>query len=267
MDNVNKTLYIPLYGKAFVSRKGCILTDKKAEEIWAAEGFVLKGKSASKWLAYYMGIRAAVFDDWTRRQVDAAEDAVVLHIGCGLDSRVLRVHTNGCMWYDVDFAEVIQERCKYYQDTQQYKMLAGDVRDSSWLQKIPHGKQAIVVMEGVSMYLSPAELQAWLADLDAKFEQVAVLMDCYTPLAAKLSKYRNPVKDVGVHTVYGIEDPAMIGSKRLRFYQEHEMTPQCYIDALSGMEKRLFKKLYAGNFSKKLYKLFEYQKGNHGISV
>jgi len=123
------------------------------------------------------------------------------------------------------------------------------------------------VMEGVSMYLSPAELQAWLADLDAKFEQVAILMDCYTPLAAKLSKYRNPVKDVGVHKVYGIEDPAMIGSERLRFYQEHEMTPQCYIDALSGMEKRLFKKLYAGNFSKKLYKLFEYQKGSHGISV
>ena len=33
MNNVNKTLYIPLYGKAYVSRKGIILNDKKAEEI------------------------------------------------------------------------------------------------------------------------------------------------------------------------------------------------------------------------------------------
>ena len=34
MTEVNKTLYIPLYGKAFVSRKGIILRDAKAEEIW-----------------------------------------------------------------------------------------------------------------------------------------------------------------------------------------------------------------------------------------
>ena len=62
MNSVNKTLYIPLYGKAYVSRKGLFLEDKKAEEIWNAEGFMLRGKAKSKWLAYYMGIRAAVFD-------------------------------------------------------------------------------------------------------------------------------------------------------------------------------------------------------------
>ena len=64
MDSVNKTLYIPLYGKSYVSKKGIILKDPKAEEIWAAEGFPLKGKSKSKWLAYYMGMRSAVFDRW-----------------------------------------------------------------------------------------------------------------------------------------------------------------------------------------------------------
>ena len=66
MNNVNKTFYIPLYGKAYVSRKGMILSDKKAEEIWQAEGFKLKGKSKTKWLAYYMGIRSAVFDEWLK---------------------------------------------------------------------------------------------------------------------------------------------------------------------------------------------------------
>ena len=48
MNNVNKTLYIPLYGKSYVSKKGIILDDKKAEEIWEEEGFALKGKSKSK---------------------------------------------------------------------------------------------------------------------------------------------------------------------------------------------------------------------------
>ena len=42
MDSVNKTLYIPLYGKALVSREGLFLHDPKAEEIWTKEGFPLK---------------------------------------------------------------------------------------------------------------------------------------------------------------------------------------------------------------------------------
>lgn len=40
MDSVNKTLYIPLYGKA-----------------------------KSKWLAYYMAMRAAVYDEWVREEI------------------------------------------------------------------------------------------------------------------------------------------------------------------------------------------------------
>ena len=34
MNNINKTLYIPLYGKSYVSKKGLFLNDKKAEDIW-----------------------------------------------------------------------------------------------------------------------------------------------------------------------------------------------------------------------------------------
>ena len=64
MDSVNKTLYIPLYGKALVSRRGLFIKDESAEKIWDEVGFPLKGKAKSKWLAFYMGIRAAVFDKW-----------------------------------------------------------------------------------------------------------------------------------------------------------------------------------------------------------
>ena len=129
MNSVNKTLYIPLYGKSYVSKNGLFLDDKKAEEIWEAEGFSLKGKSKSKWLAYYMGIRSAVFDEWLKGQMADAPDAVVIHIGCGMDSRVIRVGAENHKWYDVDFSEVIEERKLYYAEADNYKMLAGDVRD------------------------------------------------------------------------------------------------------------------------------------------
>ena len=75
MNSVNKTLYVPLCGKSYVSKKGLFLEDKKAEEIWEAEGIELKGKSKSKWLAYYMGVRSAVFDEWVKRQMVAMLDA------------------------------------------------------------------------------------------------------------------------------------------------------------------------------------------------
>ena len=34
MDGVNRTLYIPLYGKAAVSRKGIVLHDPRAKKIY-----------------------------------------------------------------------------------------------------------------------------------------------------------------------------------------------------------------------------------------
>lgn len=259
MNSVNQTLYIPLYGKAYVSKKGIFLDDKKAEEIWQAEGFPLKGKSKSKWLAYYMGIRSAVFDGWLKQQMAAAEDAVVIHIGCGMDSRVLRVGA-GQTWYDVDFPEVIAERKRYYSESADYRMIAGDVRDRSWLASIPEQEHAIVVMEGVSMYLTTEELQELTANLCSHFRQIALLVDCYTVLAAKMSKYKNPINDVGVTQVHGLDDPMGLQRGDFVFVNEHTMTPEHYIDELHGIEKQIFKKLYAGNFAKKLYRLFEYRK-------
>lgn len=260
MDNVNKTLYIPLYGKAYVSKKCILLDDKKAEEIWDAEAFPLKGKSRSKWLAYYMGMRSAVFDQWLRQQLCDTQDTVIIHIGCGMDSRVLRVGAANCKWYDVDFAEVIEERKRYYTEDANYQMLACDVRDSGWLESIPESKKAIVLMEGVSMYLSLQELKGLSEKLCTHFEQLSLLMDSYTVLAAKLSKYKNPINDVGVTQVYGIDDLKALENTEISFVKEHEMTPQELIDELCGMEKYIFKKVFAGSFSKKMYRLCEYRK-------
>ena len=260
MNSVNKTLYIPLYGKSYVSKKGLFLHDEKAEEIWTAEGFSLKGKSKSKWLAYYMGVRAAVFDEWVQKQLADAPNTVVVHIGCGMDSRIIRIGNQNHKWYDVDFPEVIEERKRYYTETDDYKMITGDVRDCSWMTAIKEKQSAIVVMEGVSMYLTVDEMQNLADSLCAHFESISLLVDAYTSFAAKMSKRRNPINDVGVSEVYGIDDTQAYQTDKLIFVKEHTMIPQKYIDELQGLEKFIFAKLYAGGFSKKLYRLYEYAK-------
>jgi hypothetical protein len=85
-------------------------------------------------------------------------------------------------------------------------------------------------------------------------------MDCYTVFAAKMSKYKNPINDVGVTQVYGIDNPESLQNGQFIYVAEHEMTPKKYIDELHGAEKFIFEKLYAGGLSKKLYRLFEYGK-------
>ena len=261
MDNVNKTLYIPLYGKAYVSRMGLILSDPTAEQIWQAEGFPLKGKSRSKWLAYYMGMRSAVYDRWLRDKMNQWPNAVILHLGCGLDSRVHRVGTEGHAWFDVDFPEVIQERRRYYTDSESYHMVSGDIRQKEWLQEMETGKRAIIVMEGVSMYLTFPELQEVFKKLQEQFDEICLLMDCYTTLAARASKVKNPVQDVGVTQVYGLDDPTLLNGSGIVFRQELDMTPQNLVDQLQGMERTVFRKVYGGKMSQKLYRLYEFIKG------
>ena len=258
MNEVNKTLYIPLYGKAYVSKKGLFIQDKNAEEIWEKEKFPLKGKAKSKWLAYYMGIRSAVFDEWLKQRLQQEQNAVVIHIGCGMDGRAARINAPN-LWYDVDFPEVIQERARYYPQTETYQALGCDVRETTWAEDIPKGETAIVVMEGVSMYLTLEECKGVICALEKRFQRLLWIVDCYTPLAAKLSKYKNPVKTVGVNKVYGVENPKLLQTQNCAFSKELEMTPKRYIQQLKSFEKVVFQTLYAGGLSKKLYKLYTYE--------
>ncbi|MBO7344436.1 MAG: class I SAM-dependent methyltransferase, partial [Clostridia bacterium] len=210
MNSVNKTLYIPLYGKALVSKRGIILDDKKAEEIWGKVEFSLKRKSKSKWLALYMGMRSRVFDDWVEDKLKEFPNSVVLNLGCGLDSRFERVKELSKSWYDVDFETVINERKNYYKETEIYHMICADVRDCSFISGLEKAERAIVVLEGLSMYLTNDQLRKIFASLNEYFPHLSVLIDCYTPFAVKMSKIKNPVNEVGVAQVFGVENSKIL---------------------------------------------------------
>ena len=180
MNNVNKTLFIPLYGKALVSNMNIILRDKKAEELWAAEGFALGGKAKSKWLAYNMAIRARIYDDWVKEQLLQYPDALVLHIGCGLDSRCERVQVPYAQWIDADLSEVIEVRRRYFNETDTYRMMTLDASNPDDVQNLPQAERIIVVMEGLSMYLTNDALARFFTALQAKYKAVHVLLDIYT---------------------------------------------------------------------------------------
>lgn len=260
MNEANKTLYIPLYGKAQMSKKGIILHDPTAEKIWDKEGFIIKGKSKSKWLCYNMAMRARVFDDWTRKMIDGHTDAIVIHIGCGLDSRCIRVDAPETKWIDCDFQDVIAIRRKYYDESKNYFMKGMDATNQGDLYALPDAACAIVVLEGISMYLINEQLVQMLRILSEKYRELHILMDVYTVFGAKASKYKNPVNDVGVSALHGIDAiTQLLEGTRISLAAEHSFTPDYLVNELTGFDKHFFRLMFTGKMYRKIYRLYELQ--------
>ncbi|MGN0169136.1 MAG: class I SAM-dependent methyltransferase [Lachnospiraceae bacterium] len=258
MNEVNKTLYIPLYGKSQVSKKGIILNDPMAEKIWEAESFPIHGKSRSKWLAYNMAMRARVFDDWTEAMLRMNKDALVLHVGCGLDSRCLRVKEPYRNWIDADFPEVLLLRKKYYEENSTYHMMAVDASKVEEIEGLPDSEVAIVILEGISMYLTNEQVRHMFRTLEKKYSRLHILIDVYTEFGAKASKYKNPVNGVGVTRFYGMDDiQSLLTDTNMRLKKEHSFTPERLVNELTPVEQGFFRILFAGRLYRKIYRLYE----------
>ncbi len=83
-------------------------------------------------------------------------------------------------------------------------------------------------------------------------------MDVYTEFGARASKYKNPVNDVGVIKLYGIDDfQPILQNTRIKIKSEHSLTPDRLVNELSGFDKFIFKILFTGAMYKKIYRLYE----------
>jgi O-methyltransferase len=99
--------------------------------------------------------RAKAIDERVRTFLAEHPDAVVLHLGCGLDSRVLRIDPGpGVTWIDLDQQPVIELRRRFYPDRDGVALIGASVTDSDWWSQVPTGRPTLVVGEGLLMYLS-----------------------------------------------------------------------------------------------------------------
>ena len=205
-----------------------------------------------------MAMRARVFDDWTDSMLKRNKNALVLHIGCGLDSRYIRVKEKYTEWIDADFSDVLSQRKQYYEETANYHMAVVDASKADDIMKLPDSSEVIVILEGISMYLSDNELKALLSVLQKKYGTVRLLMDVYTEFGAKMSKYKNPINEVGVTKVYGVADiEQLIAGTKIKVRAEHSLTPDVLINELKGFDKSFFRTVYAGKITGKIYRLYE----------
>ena len=108
---VAETLLIPLYYRAKESRrKNPILNDKVAEGLVDSLEYDYSRFDGAKLSEVGCVVRGWFFDRAVRRFIGKHADAVVVNVGCGLDTRFQRIGDGKAVFYDMDLPEVIALR-------------------------------------------------------------------------------------------------------------------------------------------------------------
>ena len=138
---------------------------------------------------FLVALRAKQLDAWSHDFLARHPDAVVLHLGCGLDTRVFRLRpARKVQWFDVDVPQVIDLRRKLYDDSDGYRMIGSSVTDPGWLEQVPADRPALVVAEGLLMYLTETQVRELLERLTDRFSIGELLADLLSPWGPRLSK-------------------------------------------------------------------------------
>jgi methyltransferase (TIGR00027 family) len=207
-----ETMLGTLYGRALESRSANpILRDELAERVIGLIDYDFSRLGVNPVVATSIALRARQFDRWTAAFVAQHSDAVVLHLGCGLDSRVYRVDPPpGVSWFDVDYPEVIELRQRLYQQRQAYTMLGASVLDPNWLAGVPQDRPTLIVAEGLSMYLPEREGIPLFARLVSYFPTGELTFDAFSRVAIRLGKLNPVVRRTGSTLTWGIDDPRIL---------------------------------------------------------
>ena len=140
---------------------------------------------------YLVALRAKQLDDWSSDFLAGHPDAVVAHLGCGLDGRAFRIAHRRDVWFDIDQPGVIELRRRLYPDspdTDHYRMIGSSVTDPQWLEQIPTGHPTLVVAEGLLMFLWETDVRQLIERLTARSDSGEMLFDTLPPIAPRMSK-------------------------------------------------------------------------------
>lgn len=194
LSGVPETLLYPLYFRLLDQRsKTPIIGDT-----WAAEVFsrVAPGNRRGV-LTAKLGasgrfpplLRARRLDEWTREFLDHHQDATVLQLGCGLDSRAFRLDVaETVQWYDLDFPDVIELRRPLYPARVGYQLIAASATDPGWLDELADDRPTLIIAEGVLPYLTAADNRQLLARLTDRFPSGELIFDGVAGPTARMTK-------------------------------------------------------------------------------
>ena len=209
LTGAKETLLMTLYGKALESRlPDTLLGDHFADEAVRKIDYDFSRLKVDDNLGVGLAIRAKTLDVRVQDFLARNPDAIVLHLGCGLDTRIFRVDPpQGVDWFDVDYPEVIELRRRLYPSRGHYHLVASSVTEPDWLTKVPRNRPAVVVMEGLTPYLPAEEGPRLFSRLVSHLASGELMFDAYSRFGLKLLRLNPTIRATGAEVHWAIDDP------------------------------------------------------------
>jgi len=215
LSGAAEALLVTLYLRAVESqRPDAVVKDEKAETLVkkiSDAGLYDFGQIKSLHLTeankLVIILRNRQFDHYAQDYLARNPEAVVVHIGCGLDSRFERVDNKQVEWYDLDLPHVIDLRRKLIGgEEERHHFLACSVLDGAWLDTVSVHRQRpfLFLAEGVFMYFAEAQVKSLVLTLRDRFPGTELVFDALSPIHVWRHNFQMRTFKVAIHVHWGI---------------------------------------------------------------
>lgn len=192
LSDVSETYLGSLYWRAMESmRPDAMIKDEKAVALVTQMDLSrVRQIPMNELLKAMRVIFTREFDRYTRDFINRYQNAVVVHIGCGLDSRFERVDNSQVEWYDLDLPDVIELRRKLLgNEGGRYHLLGCSVLEEAWLEAVKApARQAVYsprpclfLAETVFVYLTEVQVKSLVLRLRDHFPGAELVFDGWRP--------------------------------------------------------------------------------------
>lgn len=190
LKGVSETLLVPLWSRAVeTKRSNPIIKDEKAVEMMEQIEYDFSNFEGRRMPQVSIAIRTEILDKAVGSFIRKYPGAIIINLGCGLDTRFSRVDNGRIHWYDLDLAEPIRIRRHFFEETNRYKMIAKSVFDYSWIREISRDDEAVLIIaEGLMMYFTEKKVQNLLNKLVDVFGPAEMFMEVTTPTVVERNK-------------------------------------------------------------------------------
>jgi O-methyltransferase involved in polyketide biosynthesis len=152
-------------------------------------------------------MRARQFDRWARAFLELHPGAVVVDLGCGLDTRAARVDDGRRLWFGLDMPEVIALRRSLIPTGERENLIEGSVLNPAWMDAIAAERKPVMfIAEGVFPYLRGEDLRRMITRLADRFPGGELAFDALTRFSIRLHNLHPLLRKAGAHLQWGLDD-------------------------------------------------------------
>ncbi|NLJ39345.1 MAG: class I SAM-dependent methyltransferase, partial [Candidatus Atribacteria bacterium] len=135
LGHIQKTLFLPLWGRAMESKKPHpLLIDDLAVKIIDSVNFdfSLMSKNLDDIIQIAWIKRSLICDQIINKFLSHNPKGTIINIGCGLDTTFERIDNGYLTWYDLDLPDVIELRRKFIKESVRRKFIASSFLEKAW---------------------------------------------------------------------------------------------------------------------------------------